>query len=124
MNKTGKILKFPSRPQKQSFITNGDDVQPGIKKKEAIKRVLIWLWRIARWPLFLVIYWLRMPILMICNLVSVPAMLAFLFGLYALPEYRAMVWGVGGISFFAFTLHFVYDYLLLWLSPDGVIFTS
>jgi len=35
---------------------------------------------LLRLPLFLVLYWLRLPIVGLCNLVSVPAFLGFLAG--------------------------------------------
>lgn len=122
-----KILKFPERPQEQRRIEfdadSIDRIEAEKQPRSTLVRVLAWLLSVVRLPLFLVLYWLRGPVVFLCNLVSVPAFLAFFFGLYFLPEHRAMVWGVGGMSFAAFAMRWAYDSLLLWLSPDKLIFT-
>jgi hypothetical protein len=113
------IVKFPKQEQEQ----RGDSMDGANQSRSKLAGVLAWLWAVVRLPLFLVLYWLRGPVVFLCNLVSVPAFLAFLFGLYFLPEHRAMVWGVGGMSFAAFAMRWAYDSLLMWLSPDRLVFT-
>lgn len=81
------------------------------------------LWSIVRVPLFLVLYWLRLPVVLVCRLVSVPALLAFLFSLYAFPDKHAMVTGFGVLSFGAFVTLWLYDTMLMWLSPQGMMRT-
>jgi hypothetical protein len=109
------IVKFPSQPQEQ----DGDTMEGANQSRSK----LAWLWAVVRLPLFLVLYWLRGPVVFLCNLVAGPAFLVFLFGLYFLPEHRAMVWGVGGMSFAAFAMRWAYDSLLMWLSPERLVFT-
>lgn len=81
------------------------------------------LWSIVRVPLFLVLYWLRLPVMLVCRLISVPALLAFLFSLYAFPDRHAMVTGFGVLSFGAFAALWLYDTLLMWLSPQDMMCT-
>jgi len=116
MNKNNVVVNFP-KPKRPlpSLHLNADKIKAVMPKVSALK-VFAWMWFIVRWPVFLVLYWLRMPVLMVCNLLSVPTMIAFLFGLYAFPEHRAMVYAVGGVSFAAFAVHWAYDSLLIWLS--------
>ena len=122
-----KILKFPERPQEQRCIeVDADSIEAEIQPHAMRAGVLAWLFGMVRLVLFLVLYWLRFPVMMVCNLVSVPALLAFLFGLWFshhAPQYRAMVWGIGGLSFAAFLMRFAYDSLLMWLSPVDTTFT-
>jgi len=116
MNKNNVVVNFP-KPKRPlpGLHLNADKIKAVMPKVSALK-VFAWMWFIVRWPVFLVLYWLRMPVLMVCNLLSVPTMIAFLFGLYAFPEHRAMVYAVGGVSFAAFAVHWAYDSLLIWLS--------
>jgi len=81
------------------------------------------LWSLVRVPLFLVLYWLRLPVMLVCRLISVPALLAFLFSLYAFPDKHTMVTGFGVLSFGAFVALWLYDTLLLWLSPHDMMRT-
>jgi hypothetical protein len=106
----GQIVKFPEQPGASS----SDTPDTG--------RAFAWWASMLRPPLFLVLYWLRLPVMLVCNLVSVPALLAFLVGLWAFPEHRPMVWGVGAISFAAFALRWAYDALLMRLAPRDVTF--
>lgn len=116
-------LNFPrSKRSLPGLDLNTDKTKRAIPKIPPLKGVFAWLWLVVRWPVFLVLYWLRMPILMACNLVSVPLLFCFIFGMFALPEYyRSMVWGVGCMSFAAFALHWAYDSLLMWISPSDII---
>jgi len=124
MNKNNVVVNFP-KPKRPllGLHLNADKIKAVMPEASGIKAVFAWLWVAVRFPLFLALYWLRLPILTVCNLISVPGLFAFLFGLYAFPEHRSMVWGIGGISFAAFALHWAYDSLLIWLSPNDVIFT-
>jgi uncharacterized MAPEG superfamily protein len=113
---------FPkSRRSLPGLHLSAGKIKAAMPKASTVKGIFAWLWLAVRLPLFLVLYWLRLPVTMVCNLISVPLLLAFLFGLlFALPEYRSMVWGVGCVSFVAFALHWAYDSLLMWLSPDNM----
>lgn len=84
-------------------------------------RVLLFAWMIVRVPIFLVLYWLRLPVLLVCNFVSIPALGAFLFTWYAFPDKTAMLIGFGVVSFFAFVVLWVYDFVLMILSPQDLV---
>lgn len=119
----GKIVSFP----KALSAPQAGDPDAGRTRAVTLPRVslagvLAKLWAVVRLPLFLVLYWLRGPVLFVCNLVSVFGLLAFLVGLWIsskAPQYSSMVWGVGGMSFAAFVFLLGYDSLLLRLAPDG-----
>lgn len=121
----GKIVRFP----KTTSAPRAGELDAGRIKAVSLPRVslagvLAKLWAVVRLPLFLVLYWLRGPVLFVCNLVSVFGLLAFLVGLWIsskAPQYSSMVWGVGGMSFAAFVFLWGYDSLLLRLAPDGRI---
>lgn len=121
MNKNNVVINFP-KPKRPlpGLRLNAGKIKAAMPKASTVKGIFAWLWLAVRFPLFLVLYWFRLPVTMVCNLVSVPLLLAFLFGLFALPEYRSMVWGVGYMSFVAFALHWAYDSLLVWISPDNM----
>ena len=76
----GNIVKFPKRPEgPQPAELDADSIKAAIRPpRPTLPGLLAWLWRLLRLPLFLVLYWLRLPIVGLCNLVSVPALLAFL----------------------------------------------
>lgn len=74
-----------------------------------------------RTVLFLVLYWLRLPVVIVARLISVPMLFAFLFSLWAFPERHVMVITLGVTSFAAFALMWLYDSLLMLLSPTDVV---
>ena len=122
----GIIVRFPKRPEgPQPAELDADSIKAAIRPPyPTLPGLLAWLWRLLRLPLFLVLYWLRLPIVGLCNLVSVPAFLAFLAGFFfidAASQHRPMVWAFGGFSFAAFALGWLYDSLLLALAPEGVV---
>lgn len=82
---------------------------------------LTWLFVALRTPVFLVLYWLRLPVVFLCNIVSIPMLFAWLFSLYAFPDKVAMIWGFGLMSFTAFVIAWTYDYVLMLLSPMDMI---
>lgn len=92
-------------------------------KAATIKGVLAWLLLLVRVPVFLVMYWLRLPVMFVCNLVSVPMLLAWLFSLYAFPDKHAMVWGFGIVSFAAFVMGWMYDFILMAIAPQDMMMT-
>lgn len=93
---------------------------PGV---ETVTAVLACLWLIARIPLFLVMFWLRLPVLLVCNLISGPMLFAWLFAWYAFPEKTAMVWGCAAFSFVAFFVSWLYDVILMLISPFDMLKT-
>jgi len=122
----GNIVRFPKRPEgPQPAELDADSIKATIRPpRPTLPGLLAWLWRLLRLPLFLVLYWLRLPIVGLCNLISVPALLAFLAGLFFLDAsstHRPIVWFLGGVSFTAVSLGWLYDSLLLALAPEGVV---
>lgn len=82
--------------------------------------------RFFRHLAFLVLMWLRGPIRFFLGVVGVPAMLAIpLVGLgLESPQKTEIVLGLVALSFGAFVLRWLYDSLLIWLSPEPVFFNS
>jgi hypothetical protein len=78
---------------------------------------VIWIWRVLRVSVFFLLYWLRLPVMFLSGLVAVPTMIAWLFSFYVLPQHT---FGLGVISFAAFTIQVAYDVLLVWLAPYRV----
>ena len=76
---------------------------------------------VVRTLLFFVMYWLRFPVMFICNLVFMPMLLAFFFAWYAFPDKTNMVWGFGTASFLAFFVKWSYDFILVAISPEEVL---
>ncbi len=75
---------------------------------------------------FLVLMWLRGPIRFFLGLVGVPAMLAIPLVALGLdsPQKTQIVLGLVALSFGAFVLRWLYDSMLIWLSPEPVFFNS
>lgn len=118
------VLKFPKvrRPLPDLGIDAGK-IKSSMPKAPTIKSVFFWLIFLVRLPVFLVMYWLRLPVIFLCNLVSVPMLLAWLFALYAFPDKPAMVWGFGVVSFVSFVIAWFYDFVLMAISPQDMIAT-
>ncbi len=111
----GNIVKFPKRPEgPQPAELDADSIRAAIRPpRPTLPGLLAWLWRL-----------LRLPIVGLCNLVSVPALLAFLAGFFFIGSdspHRHIVWVFGGVSFTAAALAWFYDSLLLALAPEGVV---
>lgn len=116
------VLKF-TKALALAPVTPADQ-QMGVKARSgwaAMWLVVGWVWLVLRVPIFLLLYWLRLPIQFVCNLVALPMLLLCLFSLYAFPDKQEMVWGSGVISFLAFTLAWIYDWLLMAIAPQGMV---
>ena len=116
------VLKF-TKALALAPVTPADQ-QMGVKARSgwaAMWLVIGWVWLVLRVPIFLLLYWLRLPIQFVCNLVALPMLLLCLFSLYAFPDKQEMVWGSGVISFLAFTLAWIYDWLLMAIAPQGMV---
>lgn len=118
------VVKFPKAKRALPAIDlSADRIKAAMPKASSVKSVLAWLWLIVRLPVFLVLYWLRLPVIFLCNLVSIPMLIAWLFAWYAFPDKTAMVWGFGIISFCAFVIAWTYDFILMALSPQDMMRT-
>lgn len=120
----GTVYKFSkSKRPTPALPVDKAALKSSMPKASTVLGVLSWLWWIVRLPLFLVLYWLRLPIVFLCELISIPAFIAWLIAMYAFPDKTIMVWGFGIMSFGAFALTWFYDYILIILSPQQIIRT-
>lgn len=109
------------KPPNEVVYPHGDEYTD-----EPKRNVWRWFGFGLRMVTFFVLYWLRFPVVLVCNLIAAPAFIAWLFALAAFPEgaqYTHAKWGFAIISFTAFMLKYGYDYLLGLLSPEEVIRT-
>ena len=83
-------------------------------------RVLL---NIVRLPVFVVLYFLRAPVMLLCSVLYLPLFLLALFAWYAFPEKPQMWGGLGVISLVSCVLMYVYDLVLSWLSPHELVRT-
>lgn len=118
------IVKFPKakRPL-PAFDRDVSNIKAEMLTASAVKSALVWLWFVVRLPVFLIMYWLRLPIIFLCNIISFPMLLAWLFAWYAFPDKTAMVWGFATVSFLAFLIGWTYDFILMAISPQDMMRT-
>ncbi len=117
-----KIISFPKVSRRDQGVESLEHQEGGDAfATEPPGGVSAWLFNALRTVFFLVLYWLRGPILWVCGVVSILALLAFLITLYAYPSKQSMVWGLGILSFLAFVIQWAYDEVLLMLSPRDVV---
>lgn len=76
---------------------------------------------LVRAALFLVLLWLRVPVVLVCEFISIPMMFCWLFAWYAFPDKKLMIWAFAGTSFAAFAVMWFYDVLLMALSPRDMV---
>jgi hypothetical protein len=119
-----KVVQFPKakQPVPQSDLSM-DHNNADMPRGATVKTLLSWALLLVRLPLFLVLYWLRLPVMLVCNLISGPLLLAWLFAWYAFPEKTVMVWSFATMSFAAFAVMWLYDLVLMLLSPQELIRT-
>lgn len=119
------IVKFPGkRPAPAEAVEAAASVvKLAAPKAATLKAVASWLLLVIRWPLFLVLYWLRTPVTLLCNVLAFPFLLAWLFALYAFPDKSAMVWSFAIVSFTAFVAGYCYDLVLMALAPSNTMMT-
>ncbi len=121
MNKNN-VVKFP-KSKRSLPITDlsMDKIKESMPEASTIKKLIGWLWVVIRLPLFFILYWLRLPIIILCNFISIPMMFAWLFALYAFPDKSEMIFGFGIVSFSAFLIGWTYDFILMALSPQQMM---
>lgn len=121
------VLKFPKKikPPRVSRVMRSDieRIKANAPARDTLIGVLGFVWMLVRIPVFLVLYWLRLPVMLVCNFVSIPALFAFLFSWYAFPDKTRMVVAFGVVSFGAFVILWIYDYVLMLLSPQDLVKT-
>ncbi len=122
---TNNVVKFPKAKRAVPPLqVDPEKIKASVPKTGPIlKEGFAWLWLIIRLPVFLVMYWLRMPVIFLCNLISIPMLLAWLFAWYAFPDKTNMVWGFGTVSFLAFVVSWTYDFVLMAIAPQDMMRT-
>ena len=117
-----QVNKF--QEHKETFLVRHRHIKTGIEFSYRASKILLvafaWIFIIIRIPLFLVMCWLRLPIALLCELISIPSLFAFIFCWYAFPIPK-MLWGIGLLSFSSFALLWLYDTILMALSPYAMI---
>lgn len=113
------VLKFPKvKRDKQGLKLAAEKLKQMRPSADSVGTFFGVLFDIVRLPVFLVMAWLRVPVVMLCNFIAIPFFLCWLFAWYAFPEEPVMYHGFGIISFVAFVLGWSYDWLLMQLAPD------
>ena len=111
------------RTARNRICIEASSMKKAIPSKNAVVMILSGILLVFRYLLFFVLYWLRGPVMLVCELLCFPMLLAWLFALYAFPDFKHMVWGFGIMSFSTFILMWVYDFILMSLSPGDMILT-
>lgn len=79
---------------------------------------------VARYVLFFPLMWLRVLVVGLAGVVGGLCLLGAVLGFFLVPDDYAnratVLWSLMGASFGAFLLSWVYDGLLLWLSPEPI----
>jgi hypothetical protein len=99
----------------------GAEMSTAKPKLAAVMSIFVRLLRIVRVPLFLVMYWLRGPIVGLCHLVSGLFLFCWLFSWYAFPEKPEMVWAFCIAGFVTFAVSWLYDFVLMAIAPHDII---
>lgn len=124
------VIKFPKAPVRDldeldnAPILDGDAEEEGAEARDSKgKRAMYAIGRGLRFVLFIVMYWLRLPIVGLCSIVSVVMLFATLFAMYAFPDKSNMVWSFGVTSLTTFFIAWCYDFVLMKLSPMPMVDT-
>lgn len=119
-----KVVKFPLPEESASRLNAvAARVTSAIAPTALAMVALRWLMRTLRLLAFLILCWLRLPVIFLMDLISIPSLFAWLFSLYAFPDKHAMIWGFGIVSFAAFTARWLYDAILMAIAPYEVVRT-
>ena len=125
------VLKFPKAPVRNLEALREplpqepeyDDEYPSAPARSGGARLLFAIGRGLRFVVFIVLYWLRLPIVGLCSIVSVVMLFATLCAWYAFPDKSDMLWGFGITSLTTFFIAWCYDYVLMKLSPLPMVDT-
>lgn len=80
-----------------------------------------------RHVLVMVMMWLRGPLRFLAALVAIPTMIALpivVLGMDSSPQKTTMVLSLLGVSFGSFCLRWLYDSLVMWISPDPLFLNT
>ena len=116
------VVKFPKRKRALPPLDlDAQKIKKAMPRASTVKGIFAVLFLLIRWPVFLLMYWLRLPIVFLCDLISIPMGAAWLFSLYAFPDKSEMIWGFGIASFTAFAVSWLYDSILMAISPQDMM---
>lgn len=77
--------------------------------------------------LVMVLMWLRGPLRLLMGLIAVPMVIALpivVFGLDASPEKTKIILVLIAVSFGSFCIRWLYDSLVMWISPEPLFLNS
>lgn len=118
------IRKFPSGEvggSRAHSHSDDDGVRP--LNRSAVRAGATYFLIGIRLTLFFVLYWLRMPITMVCSALSVLTFLAFLLSIGIFRDKPHIIFTLGAVSLVLFVVGWVYDAVLVALSPTEVVRT-
>lgn len=110
------VVKFP----KARLRKPKPDRTTHLPEKER-RRACQALWAVVKVPLFLVLHWLRAPLVLVCSVLTLPMFLLAFFAWYAFPQKPQMYGSFALVSFTAFVVMYGYDLLLAWLSRQKMV---
>lgn len=115
------VYKFPDTGGEPPGLVSNDTDEEGSQRSKVALGILLGFLMFLRTILYLVMYWLRLPVLFLCNLVCGLGFFGALFGwMVAKPD---MMWLFGILSFTAFIIRWGYDFILAFISPEEVMRT-
>lgn len=115
------VLKFPTaKPVDVPVEPAAENNKLPSKKMDRFLTGLSWVFLVVRLPLFFVLYWLRLPVSLVCNFLSIGCMFGLIVAYFVAPVPK-MLWAFGITSFVAFVVMWTYDYVLMALSPQPMM---
>lgn len=115
------VYKFPDAGREPPKLIPHNAEEEGSQKSNVALGILLGLLMFLRTILYLVMYWLRLPVLFLSNLVCGLGFFGALFGwMVSKPD---MLWLCGILSFTAFVIRWGYDFILAAISPEEVMRT-
>jgi hypothetical protein len=73
--------------------------------------------KMVRHIVFVALAWLRIPISLLCQVITAGCFIALALGFFIAPDKHQMLWLMAGMGFASFAFLWVYDMVLMWLSP-------
>jgi hypothetical protein len=120
---TGKRSIPRDAANQDGRVSSSETDQPAVDDKARPSRFGLFM----RHLLVMLLMWVRGPIRFISNLFVVPATIALpivIFGLDSSPQKTAIIMGLIGVSFGLFCLRWLFDSLIMWISPDPLVMNS
>lgn len=75
---------------------------------------------VVRYGVFYLLMWLRILVSFVCTVCAAFGLIALVILAFIKPEFD-ILWKVGAFSFSAFMFGWLYDGLLLWISPEAMM---